>query len=351
MNIKWRECARIAQTYVIGGQRFSLGGEDVVAHSAVRFIACAGMLATGLLMGGAGTGIAFADTGDTAGAEPETASLTSTGDSGSDGATGATTPDPPTSIVGNGREDVDVKSTQEERKKNGSPAATTKYKGSLYIPILRIPARAELPASGFPNPALFWTTVEIPVPRLAEVLAAMQPQPAPSPAPGPAFRTQEEAPPVVDSAGGGGGGGVDPLAAGVAAAPPVLQAPMVIAPLPIPLPPARPVAPLGAATTAGPTQAVVADVAAAGARAPVIRGSLPPTAEPAASSLTPMSGQTPRLGYPRYLRNPTPGELAIAALPGTAGLLVLTFTGGVIGYRQANSARFLRTEPAARFLR
>jgi hypothetical protein len=34
-----------------------------------------------------------------------------------------------------------------------------------------------------------------------------------------------------------------------------------------------------------------------------------------------------------------------------AGLLVLTFSGGLIGYRQANSARFIRTQSAARFLR
>jgi hypothetical protein len=173
-------------------------------------------------------------------------------------------------------------------------------------------------------------------------------------------KTQEMAPPVADS----GGGGVDPLSAGVTAEPPVLQAPMVIAPLPIPLPRALPpVAPGGAAAGAGPAPVVTADVAAgarapvtadvavAGARAPVIRGSLPPRAEPAAPPLTPMSAPTTRLGYPRFLREPTPGELALVALPGAAGLLVLTFSGGVIGYRQANSVRFLRTQSAARFLR
>jgi hypothetical protein len=149
-----------------------------------------------------------------------------------------------------------------------------------------------------------------------------------------------------------GGGGVDPLSAGVTAEPPVLQAPMVIAPLPIPLPRALPpVAPGGAAAGAGPAPVVTADVAVAGARAPVIRGSLPPRAQPAAPPLTPMSAPTTRLGYPRFLREPTPGELALVALPGAAGLLVLTFSGGVIGYRQANSVRFLHTQSAARFLR
>jgi hypothetical protein len=84
----------------------------------------------------------------------------------------------------------------------------------------------------------------------------------------------------------------------------------------------------------------------------VIRGSLQPTVhQPEASMLTSMSGQPTRLGYPRYLREPTVGELAVVALPGVAGLLLLTMSGGVIGYRQANSARLMRTGSAARFLR
>jgi hypothetical protein len=273
--------------------------------------------------------------------------VTSSADGGpDDGATSAGNPDPPPSTLGNGREDVDVKSTEEEKKSDESSVGPKKFKGSVSIPALRIPTRAELPASGFPDPALFLTTVQIPVPTLGEVLAAMQPQPAPSPAPGPAFRTQEEGPPVADS----GGGGVDPLAAGVAAEPPVLKAPMVIAPLPIALSPAvRPVAPLGAAAGAGPKQVAAVDVAA-GARAPLIRGSLSPTVQPPATP-TPMRGEAAPLGYPRYLRNPTPGELALVALPGAAGLLFLTFSGGVIGYRQANSARLIRTQSAGRFLR
>jgi hypothetical protein len=272
--------------------------------------------------------------------------VTSTADD--EGATGASHPDPPVSTVGNGRDDVDAKSTDEEKKKNETSVRANKFRGSFAIPILRIPTRAELPASGFPDPTLFLTTVEIPVPTLADVFAAIQPQPQPTPVPGPAFRTQEEAPPVADS----GGGGVDPLSIGVAAKPPVLQAPMVIAPLRIPLPPApRPVAPLGAAATAGPTQVIATDIAAAGVRAPVLRGSLPPTGESAATPLTRMTGQPTALGYPRYLRNPTAGELAVVALPGAVGLLVLTFGGGFIGYRQANSAQLIRAESAARFLR
>jgi hypothetical protein len=293
-------------------------------------------------MAGASAGIAVADTGDSTDGGTENASVTSKVEAGSDGASDATKPDPPTSTVGSGRDDIDVKSGDEDKKKNGFPAGSKKFNGSITVPILRIPRKDELPASGLPNPSLFYTTLVIPVPTLADVFAAMQPQPAPSPAPGPAFRTQEEGPPVADS----GGGGVDAVSTGVAAEPPVLQAPLVIAPLPIPLPPA--VAPLGASAGAAP---IPVDAVAVGANAPVIRGSLPPTVEQPAGTLTPMSGQATRLGYPRYLRNPAAGELAAVALPGVAGLMFLTFSGGCIGYRQANSVRFLRAQDADRFLR
>ena len=228
------------------------GSEDVVAGSAMRLIACAGLLTAGLLMGGAGVGIAIADTGASAGPSPEAASVPSKADSGSggsNGATGATNPEPPTSTVGHGREGVDVKSTNEEKKKNDNAVWPKKFTGSLTIPVLRLPTKDELPASGLPGPTLFFTAVVIPVPTLSDVFAAMQPQPAPSPAPGPAFRTQEEGPPVADS----GGGGVDAVSTGVAAEPPVLQAPLVIAPLPIPLPPA--VAPPTATAQRGPRPA------------------------------------------------------------------------------------------------
>jgi hypothetical protein len=333
---------------MFGEQPFFIGSEDAVAGSALRLIACAGLLTTGLLIAGAGAGIAVADPSDSADAGAEGASVTSNIDSGSDGASHATKPDPPSSTVGSGRDDVDVQSAEQEKKKDGYSGGTRKFKGSLTIPILRIPRKDELPASGLPNPSLFYTTLKITLPTFGEVFAAMQPRPEPSPEPGPAFRTQEEGPPVVDATGGG----VDPVSTGVTAEPPVLQAPMVIAPLPIPLPPATArVTPLGASVWSGPTQAVAVDAAAAGARTPLIRGSLQPTVEAPARSLTPMSGQATRLGYPRYLRNPTVSELAAVALPGATGLLFLTFSGGFIGYRQANSVRFIRTQGAERFLR
>jgi hypothetical protein len=56
-----------------------------------------------------------------------------------------------------------------------------------------------------------------------------------------------------------------------------------------------------------------------------------------------------RQGFPQYLRTARVGELAIVALPGIAGLLAITASGGAIGFRQANSGRYLRSD-AARFL-
>jgi len=327
-----------------------------VARSALRLIACAGLLIAGLLMGTASAGIAVADTGDSTGDSTgggtDGTSVTSKVEEGSKGAKDATKPDPPTSTVGSGRDDIDVKSTDEDNKKNGLPSGSKKSNGSNAEPIQRIPSKDELPASGLSNPCLFYTTWA----ALADFFAAMQPkpQPQPSPAPRPAFRTQEEGPPVADSSGGaggggGGGGGIDPVSTGVAAEPPVLRAPLVIAPLPIRLPPAvAPVAPPGPAAGAAPPPVVAAAV---GANAPVIRGSLPSTVEPPAATLTSMSGQATQLGYARYLRTPTTGELAAVALPGVAGLLFLTLSGGCIGYRQANSVRFLRAQDAERFLR
>jgi len=332
-------------TYGHDRQRFS-SGVSTVARPAMRLFACAGVLTTGLLMSG---GIAVADTDDATGAAPDAAAVTSKSDddnSGS-GATGASNPEPPTTTVGNGRVDVDVKTGEGDKKNGGAPSATNKFKGSWIIPILRIPRRDELPPSGLPNPGLFYTTLVIPVPTLAELFAAAQPQP-PTPAPGPTFKTQEEGPPVADS----GGGGVDPLSVGVAAEPPVLQAPLVIAPLPIPVSAVSPpAAPLGTAAGATAPAQVAVEVAAAGARAPAIRGSLQPTTEPANSSMMSTSGQATQLGYSRYLREPTAGELALLALPGLAGLLMLTVSGGFIGYRQANSARAFRMQNASRFLR
>lgn len=239
---------------------------------------------------------------------------------------------------------------REEPAPKPPPAAVPTYENSIRIPWVRLPAAGEIPAGTWPTASTFYTTIAIPVPTLEEFLQALRVVPAPAPAPGPAFRIQEEAPPVADAttgtttAGGGGGGGA-------MAEPVVFRAPLVSVPRastvagrPTKTPPG---APAGTAAPPGVTQPGVA-----GVRTPVIRGSVAPT--PGATAplpATPAGGQSPRAGaYTRGMTSPTLAEIAAVALPGVAGLLFLTFSGGMIGYRQANSARFVRTAGAERFL-
>ena len=61
-------------------------------------------------------------------------------------------------------------------------------------------------------------------------------------------------------------------------------------------------------------------------------------------------GQTAPRGYTDYLRRPGLPQLAGAALPGVAGIVLMTLGGGVIGYRQANAGRMIQASGAARYL-
>jgi hypothetical protein len=57
-----------------------------------------------------------------------------------------------------------------------------------------------------------------------------------------------------------------------------------------------------------------------------------------------------RVGYGEYLRTAGVGQIAAVAVPGTAGILMLTGLGGLVGYRQAKAGRVPRTESIARFM-
>jgi hypothetical protein len=57
-----------------------------------------------------------------------------------------------------------------------------------------------------------------------------------------------------------------------------------------------------------------------------------------------------RAGYPDYLRAATVSQLVAAALPGVAGILLMTTAGGVVGYRQARAMQTLPPAGVARFL-
>ncbi|MDT5286463.1 MAG: hypothetical protein QOF88_1352 [Mycobacterium sp.] len=167
--------------------------------------------------------------------------------------------------------------------------------------------------------------------------------PFPPPPPEPTLKIMEEEP-VVDSAGGGTG-----LTSTSEGTPemPMLQAPPAFPALK--LGPPRPLAEIVPAGTTG----QVLGVGTAGVRAPegrsVTQGSVPAGEAAPGSTTSPMGNTAYRQGFPQYLRTARVGELAIVALPGIAGLLAITASGGAIGFRQANSGRYLRSD-AARFL-
>jgi hypothetical protein len=183
--------------------------------------------------------------------------------------------------------------------------------------------------------------------------------PTPPPPPQPALRTMEESPvldvpgivgdtgPALPGAGGsvvGGGGDVMP------------NGPVVRVPLVIPLPRVGPPRPIARTAPVEPAPAQVIGTGSAGVRTSDVRGSIEPTgtvatsAAPPANTTSAMGNTAFRQGYPQSLRAARVAELAVIAVPGLAGLLVLTAGGGMIGYRQANAARFVRAD-AARFLR
>jgi hypothetical protein len=57
-----------------------------------------------------------------------------------------------------------------------------------------------------------------------------------------------------------------------------------------------------------------------------------------------------RAGYPEYLRSARMAEVAGLAVPGIAGILALTAAGGLVGYRQAKAGLAVRAGGTARFL-
>jgi hypothetical protein len=258
-------------------------------------------------------------------------------------------PDPPPVEVPPGKPDPGNDSGPTE------PAPVKKSAGSLANVVLPGAFTFSLPVPIFPgtsdlnwsfdlsNPASAYSSVQDNVAQLGalvqNVIAPFNPFPPPPPKP--TLRILEEEP-VVESTGGN----AQPPEAGVPDLP-VLQAPMAL-----PAPRLGPPRPLTELVPAGASSEVLG-VGTAGVRGPVrgsvMQGSVQ-AGEPAQGNTTsPMSNTAYRQGYPQYLRTARVVELATVALPGIAGLLAITASGGVIGYRQANSGRYVRAD-AARFL-
>jgi hypothetical protein len=196
--------------------------------------------------------------------------------------------------------------------------------------------------------------------------------------------TEEPARGLPGGGGGGGGGGGDvPSSAGTSRPsnlPPVPTAPgsreIVIraeptapapaAPAPAAPAPAGPVpAPVVAPPVVVPPIVVPPMVPPAPAVGPVVTPP-PPEVHPPSLTPPPRTDRQPapvgelgpqgipvtfRVGYPDYLRAATVGELAAVALPGAAGIFLITALGGLVGFRQARAALALPPANVANVVR
>jgi hypothetical protein len=366
-----------------------------VPTSVNRLVLCLVALCATLVLGGAGAGIAGADPDDS-GNSSETGQSSETGPVGEPPPTVAPPAAPngplsrlrdalqrPRSIFGNGRTPGHL---PKPTVKTPDPSKTDPYPESKPDPTVELPegsgpevTEPEIPAkelvgSGaeitlpgaapfsiplpmFPGTSDTQWSINLTDPQSAYssvqdtfstlnslVSEAYAPyNPFPPPPPEPTLKIMEEEP-VVDSAGGGTG--LTSMPEGTPDMP-VLQAPTAFPALR--LGPPRPLAEVVPAGTTG----QVLGVGTAGVRAPagrsVTQGSVQAREAAPASTTAPMGNTAYRQGFPQYLRTARVGELAIVALPGIAGLLAITASGGMIGFRQANSGRYVRSD-AARFL-
>jgi hypothetical protein len=238
-------------------------------------------------------------------------------------------------------------------KAPGVSRAAMAQRLTIFIPVPRLVSGTGARARSS------FTTVVISVPTGSILRAHGQPKPQPAPTPSPSFRTGEvpaEVPnvEVIDSSGEGGSdyaqtGDSQPV-----------RAPLVIAPPPVA--PPRPVVPPGAppvippAAVAPPpaggrpdSQVHVPNSIVAGAP-PRMRGPAPTPAPPPATAAVPVEVPATRLGYQRYLRTAKVTDMAVVALPGVVGLVLMTVSGAVIGHRQARAGHMLRHNGSARFM-
>ena len=168
--------------------------------------------------------------------------------------------------------------------------------------------------------------------------------------------------------GGGGGGGAIEVPPGIPRPPAEVQLPPAAEPSVLDAVPG-----VGAAAAQLPVQPITLPVIVApsglglggGGGAPAPRAPSLPSA-PRSVTAEPPAGREPlpahvgsnvklppssfRIGYTEYLRNAGLSQVAALAVPGVAGMLVLTGAGGLVGYRQAKAGHAVHTNGAARFV-
>jgi hypothetical protein len=178
-------------------------------------------------------------------------------------------------------------------------------------------------------------------------------------------------PGVPPGSGGGGGGGAEPPSG--RPEPPQMQLPEELMPEPAEPTVVNAAPGLGIAAAELPLAPITLPVIVApsiglggggGGPAAPARPSLP--GPPRAVTAEPPAGREPlpanvgsnvavpassyRVGYTDYLRSAGMSQVAALAVPGVAGMLVLTGAGGLVGYRQAKAGHAVRTGGAARFV-
>jgi hypothetical protein len=309
----------------------------------VRVAASAFLVASGLIIGGAGGAMALADPGDGYGHSDDDTGDGSVGDivrrafspgGGSDHK--ASEPDHrPQTRWGNGRQDQEVPGEKEPPNTQAPPtrqttAPTQPTKQTTPCPEPSEPGKPPgLPAPTPPQSSGEGGGAIVHLPRFEPPTVPDMELPrelAPSQPGGPA---------VLDA-----GAGAAAAAAPVGPAAPIALPVIVAPPLALGgaggpgsggasagLPPAAP-----RAVTAEPPAGRIAPPANAGSNAAVPNGSY-------------------RIGYTEYLRTAGLPQVAALAVPGLAGILVLTGAGGLMGYRQAKAGHAVRVGGSARFMR
>jgi hypothetical protein len=213
-----------------------------------------------------------------------------------------------------------VSSNVPEVRINGVPATGVPKLGP---PGLTVGGGGRVPSSGGTNRPSNLPPVPT-APGSREIVIRAEPR-APAPAaPVPAAPAPVVAPPVV----------VPPIVV-----PPVVVPPIVVPPVVVP--PMMPLAP-----AIGPEVAPPPQVHPPSLTPPPRADRQPaPVGEPGPKGIP----VTFRAGYADYLRTATVGELAAVALPGTAGIFVITALGGLVGFRQARAAQALPRANIVRF--
>jgi hypothetical protein len=368
------------------------GGDDV--GSRVRIAAAACLVASGLLAGGAGASIAFADPqhsgGGLGGNDTNDSSDFDPDDKKTAPNPGGKEDQDPTDPKPEGQKPEDQKQVDGDGKNgdnnNGQNGVGNPGNGNCG----NSGSNGNAHGCGGGNP----TDPDDPTPPTKTTTPSTKPEEPPPPEdPGECEKKNDDHcspgwpwwpwpwppwPPGEPPGPGGGGGGSAPeeVPSGRPGLPPPMQLPPELMP-----PATEPVAPsvidvvpgVGAAAVELPIPPITlpvivappAGLGAGGGGAGAPAGPALPAA-PRGVNAEPPAGREPlpasvgsnvavpaasyRVGYSEYLRSAGLPQVAALAVPGVAGMLVLTGAGGLVGYRQAKAGLAVHTSGTARFV-